>query len=156
MLKLNPAITYFTHLFAHDSLSGLKVNLGLIYAMQSNGPQYKFFGWMSFGYEIFWTDVVFWCEIPTVQLINPAEMPHIYGTVPPLRKPPLRKPAGNPPTLLEGTGLIRVWIPNPDPYPRVPYPKPTRVQKPLTIPKGLGLLNVECWSRLTNKSRTFK
>jgi len=41
MLKLNPAITYFTHLFAHDSLSGLKVNLGLVYAMQSNGPQYK-------------------------------------------------------------------------------------------------------------------
>jgi len=48
--------------------------------------------------------------------------------------PPLRKPAGIPPTLLEGTGLIRVWIPNPDPYPRVPYPKPARVQKPLTIP----------------------
>jgi hypothetical protein len=41
MLKLNSAITYFTHLFAYDSLSGLKVNLGLIYAMQSNGPQYK-------------------------------------------------------------------------------------------------------------------
>jgi hypothetical protein len=41
MLKLNPAITYFTHLFAYDSLSGLKVNLGLVYAMQSNGPQYK-------------------------------------------------------------------------------------------------------------------
>ena len=42
---------------------------------------------------------------------------------------------GIPPTPYRGRGLVRVKIAYPDPYPAVPYPKPTGVQKPLIIPR---------------------
>ena len=59
-------------------------------------------GWIFSFMDVVWTDVIFWHEIPTVQLINPAEMPHIYGMVPPLRygtsieKTPIEKTCGKP------------------------------------------------------------
>jgi len=42
---------------------------------------------------------------------------------------------GNPPTHARGVGMRRVGKSNPYPYPSVPYPQPTWVSIPLTIPR---------------------